>query len=131
MKKGRIKTVAAGWPAVVSSLKQVVNEAGIARGFTALFNVNKKGGFDCPSCAWPDPDDERSGLGEYCENGARAVAEEATAKKITPDFFAIHSIAHLASLSDYEIGKKRAHCPTHVSPTRRNSLSSYFLGRCV
>ena len=106
LKRGKIKTVAAGLPAVVSSLKQVVKEAGIARGLTALFNVNKKGGFDCPSCAWPDPDDERSGLGEYCENGARAVAEEATAKKLTPDFFAGHSIDDLAMLSDYEIGKK-------------------------
>ena len=106
LEKRAIKTVAAGLPAVVSSLKQIVAEAGIVRGLTALFNVNKKGGFDCPSCAWPDPDDERSGLGEYCENGARAVAEEATAKKLTPDFFATHSIADLVSLSDYEIGKK-------------------------
>ncbi|HKH60679.1 MAG TPA: FdhF/YdeP family oxidoreductase, partial [Flavitalea sp.] len=105
-KKGTIKTAAAGLPAVISSLKQVAKEAGIARGLTALFNVNKKGGFDCPSCAWPDPDDERSGLGEYCENGARAVAEEATAKRLTPDFFASHSIADLAALSDYEIGKE-------------------------
>ena len=106
LKKGAVKTVAAGLPAVLSSFKQVVKEAGIGRGLTALFNVNKKGGFDCPSCAWPDPDDERSGLGEYCENGARAVAEEATAKKLTPDFFASHSVAELALLSDHEIGKK-------------------------
>ena len=106
LKKGTVKTVAAGLPAVISSFKQVVKEAGIVRGLTALFNVNKKGGFDCPSCAWPDPDDERSGLGEYCENGARAVAEEATAKKLTPDFFASHSVAELAALSDHEIGKK-------------------------
>jgi molybdopterin-dependent oxidoreductase alpha subunit len=106
LRKGSLKTAAAGLPAVVSSLKQVMKEAGIARGLTALFNVNKKGGFDCPSCAWPDPDDERSGLGEYCENGARAVAEEATSKRLTPDFFASHSIADLASLSDHEIGKQ-------------------------
>jgi molybdopterin-dependent oxidoreductase alpha subunit len=106
LKKGSIKTVAAGLPAVVSSLKQIVSEAGIVRGLTALFNINKKGGFDCPSCAWPDPDDDRSGLGEYCENGARAVAEEATAKKLTPEFFASHSVTDLAALSDHEIGKK-------------------------
>lgn len=106
LKKGKIKTVAAGMPAVVSAFKQVVTEAGLVRGLTALANLNQKHGFDCPSCAWPDPDDERSGLGEYCENGARAVAEEATSKKLTPDFFRQHSVADLALLSDYEIGKK-------------------------
>ena len=52
----------------------------------ALFNMNQMGGFDCPSCAWPDPDDERSALGEYCENGAKALAEEATTKTVTPEF---------------------------------------------
>ncbi|MFA6059571.1 MAG: FdhF/YdeP family oxidoreductase, partial [Taibaiella sp.] len=66
----------------------------------------KKGGFDCPSCAWPDPDDERSGIAEYCENGARAVAEEATVKKLTTSFFEKNSVFDLALLSDYEIGKR-------------------------
>ncbi len=84
----------------------VVEEDGLKRGMKALWNLNKKGGFDCPSCAWPDPDDERSTIAEYCENGARAVADEATAKKLTPEFFQTHSIASLAALSDYEIGKK-------------------------
>lgn len=106
LKKGKIKTVAAGLPAVISTFKKIAAEAGLVRGLTALSKVNQKGGFDCPSCAWPDPDDERSGLGEYCENGARAVAEEATAKKLTADFFKQHSVADLALLSDYEIGKK-------------------------
>ncbi|MEJ7768939.1 MAG: FdhF/YdeP family oxidoreductase [Chitinophagaceae bacterium] len=106
LRKGKIKTVAAGLPAVISSFKQLVADAGLVRGLTALSQVNQKDGFDCPSCAWPDPDDERSGLGEYCENGARAVAEEATTKKIGADFFQQHSVADLASLSDYEIGKK-------------------------
>src|SRR5690606_25711321 len=62
-------------------------------------------GFDCPSCAWPDPDDERSVLGEYCENGAKAVAEEATSKRVTPQFFKENSVADLAKLDDYQIGK--------------------------
>src|SRR5437762_3250652 len=87
LKKGKLKKAAAGAPAVISSFKSVMEEAGVTRGFKALSQLNKKGGFDCPSCAWPDPDDERSGLGEYCENGARAVAEEATTKKLTADFF--------------------------------------------
>jgi molybdopterin-dependent oxidoreductase alpha subunit len=83
-----------------------VEEAGLQRGMKALFNLNKKGGFDCPSCAWPDPDDERSGIAEYCENGARAVAEEATTKKLTTEFFSQNSVRELGKLSDYEIGGK-------------------------
>jgi molybdopterin-dependent oxidoreductase alpha subunit len=106
LKLGKIKTTAAGIPAVLSSFKMVISEAGLIRGNKALFYLNKKGGFDCPSCAWPDPDDERSGIAEYCENGARAVAEEATAKKLTTSFFEQNSVFDLALLSDYEIGKK-------------------------
>jgi molybdopterin-dependent oxidoreductase alpha subunit len=106
LKLGKIKTTAAGIPAVLSSFKMVISEAGFIRGNKALFYLNKKGGFDCPSCAWPDPDDERSGIAEYCENGARAVAEEATAKKLTASFFEKNSVFDLALLSDYEIGKK-------------------------
>ncbi|HEY8403485.1 MAG TPA: FdhF/YdeP family oxidoreductase [Flavobacteriales bacterium] len=106
LKKTDIKKFAAGFPAVLSSAKMVFSEAGVFRGLKALNNLNQKDGFDCPSCAWPDPDDERSRLGEYCENGARAVAEEATAKRLTAEFFAQHSVKDLAKLSDYEIGKK-------------------------
>lgn len=106
LKTGDIKKVAAGIPAVVSSFKQVFGEAGVLRGLKALGKLNQKEGFDCPSCAWPDPDDERSGIAEYCENGAKAVAGEATAKKLEPDFFAQHSVEALAALSDFEIGRK-------------------------
>jgi len=103
---GKIKKDAVGFPAIVSSFRHVLSEAGLARGLKALARVNQTSGFDCPSCAWPDPDDERSGMGEYCENGAKAVAEEATTKKVTPEFFAQHSVAELATLTDYEIGRK-------------------------
>ncbi|MBD0256151.1 MAG: molybdopterin-dependent oxidoreductase, partial [Cytophagales bacterium] len=106
LQRGKIKKSAAGLPAVVVSGKQVFSEAGVVRGMKALNQLNKKGGFDCPSCAWPDPDDERSALGEYCENGAKAIAEEATTKKLTAAFFAKHSVTALAALSDYEIGRK-------------------------
>src|SRR5687768_15580454 len=104
LRKGSIKKTAAGMPAIVSSLKQVAAEAGLIRGMKALSKMNKKDGFDCPSCAWPDPDDERSGLGEYCENGARAVAEEATTKRLDAAFFSHHSVEQLSLLKDYEIG---------------------------
>lgn len=106
LKQAEIKKFAAGMPAVLSSVKMVFSEAGVVRGLKALNKLNQKNGFDCPSCAWPDPDDERSKLGEYCENGARAVAEEATAKRLTYEFFAENAVEDLAKLSDYEIGKK-------------------------
>ena len=104
--KGSVKKVAAGMPALIATAKAVLRETGIPRGWKALRQVNKKGGFDCPSCAWPDPDDERSSLGEYCENGAKAVAEEATRKKLTAPFFSANSVKDLAGLTDYELGKK-------------------------
>lgn len=98
--------VAAGIAAVVSSGKHILNEMGPVRGWQALLHLNQKDGYDCPGCAWPDPDDERSRIAEYCENGAKAIAEEATTKKIGADFFAANSVADLAALTDFEIGKK-------------------------
>ncbi len=113
---GPLKKEAAGIPAVMISFKQVIAEAGLLRGLIALHNLNQKNGFDCPSCAWPDPDDERSGIAEYCENGAKAVAEEATTKQLNADFFAAHSVQDLAALSDYEIGRKgRIALPLYLS----------------
>jgi molybdopterin-dependent oxidoreductase alpha subunit len=100
------KKWAAGIPAVYESGKDVLAEAGFIRGMDGLFHMNKKGGFDCSGCAWPDPDDDRSPIAEYCENGAKAFAEEATTKKLTGDFFAQNPVAELAKLNDYEIGKK-------------------------
>ncbi|HEV2353172.1 MAG TPA: FdhF/YdeP family oxidoreductase, partial [Puia sp.] len=102
----RIRKVAVGFPAILSSFRHAIGAGGLRRGLKALRHVNQKGGFDCPSCAWPDPDDERSGVAEYCENGAKAIAEEITTKKLTAGFFAAHSVSQLASLTDYEIGGK-------------------------
>ncbi len=106
LRRGRPKKTAGGWPAVLSSVQHVLREMDPVRGFRVLAKLNQKDGHDCPGCAWPDPDDERSGLAEYCENGAKAVAEEATTKKLDAAFFARHSVAELAGLSDFEIGKK-------------------------
>lgn len=100
------KKVAAGMPAVISSAKHVFSEMGLGRGLKALANLNQKGGIDCPGCAWPDPDDERSTIAEYCENGAKAIAEEATTKKLDSSFFQENSVSQLSMLTDYEIGKK-------------------------
>lgn len=106
IKQRKIKKASAGISAVISAGKKIFSEAGILRGLKALKHLNKADGFDCPSCAWPDPDDERSSLGEYCENGVRAVGDEATNKKLTASFFAKNSVNELAELSDYEIGSK-------------------------
>lgn len=99
-------TVAAGIKAVAISLKMVVEETGVVRGNKALLKMNQKWGFDCPSCAWPDPDEKRSPIAEYCENGAKAIAEEATDKALWGDFFAKNSVYDLSLLSDMQIGKK-------------------------
>ncbi|MCF8324120.1 MAG: FdhF/YdeP family oxidoreductase [Leadbetterella sp.] len=97
---------AVGWPAISSSIKHVFGAMPVARGLKTLFNLNQKGGIDCPSCAWPDPDGHRSVLGEYCENGAKAIADEATTHKATPVFFQRYSVAEMAAKSDYWLGQQ-------------------------
>lgn len=106
IKVGKPKTKAAGLPAVTATLKQANKYMGVNNARKTMAKVNQKGGFDCPGCAWPDPDDERSKLGEYCENGIKAIAEEATKRRITPAFFAKHSVEQMRNWSDFEIGKK-------------------------
>jgi len=106
LKLGKIKKTAAGIPAVISSFRHVIAEAGLFRGWKALKKLNQKDGFDCPSCAWPDPDDDRNIHAEYCETGAKAIAEEATSKKLGPGFFAKFSVLELSELTDHEIGSK-------------------------
>ncbi len=106
IKSDKPKKVAAGIPAVVSSLKHIREAMPIGRGLKTLGKLNQEGGVDCPGCAWPDPDPkERSSIAEYCENGAKAIAEEATTKKIKPDFFKKYDIATLSEKSDYWLGK--------------------------
>ena len=95
---------AAGARSVRSVMKHAKEEMGLFRGLRVLSKVNQQDGFDCPGCAWPDPD-KRSSF-EYCENGAKAVAEEATVKRVTPEFFAEHSVEDLGAQSDYWLGKR-------------------------
>ena len=96
---------AVGTKAIQSALKHVFSETDLKTGISLLKNINQINGFDCPGCAWPDPDQKRAFLAEYCENGAKAVAEEATKNKVSPLFFATHSIQEMSKWSDYEIGK--------------------------
>ena len=98
------ESTAVGLNAVVKSIAHAWGNAGIIRGTKALQMLNQIGGVDCPSCAWPDPDDHRSAA-EFCENGAKAVAWEADKRKFTAAEFAKRSVAELATLSDYEHGQ--------------------------
>lgn len=117
LKLTHVEKAAAGVPAVMAAFSDLFEEKTAVRGMRALFKMNQIGGFDCPSCAWPDPDDERSVLGEYCENGAKALAEEATTKKVTPEFFRENSVYDLAKLDDYQIGKMgRLTDPMYLAP---------------
>ena len=94
------KRIAAGSEAVSNSLRHIVKQSGVVKGTKALLNVNQKDGFDCPGCAWPDPDNGRS-FTEFCENGAKAVAAEATTKRVDPSFFDSYSITELLEKSDF------------------------------
>ncbi|MBC2602685.1 FdhF/YdeP family oxidoreductase [Puniceicoccus vermicola] len=100
LERGAPKEKAVGRKAVTNSLKHLHGQAGTKRSAQALYRLNQKGGFDCPSCAWPDPDDERSRF-EFCENGAKAVATETTRKRIGAEFFEKYSVTELAEQSDY------------------------------
>ncbi len=102
---GERETVASGLPAVYQTLRFGLTEMGAGRTLKVLTKLNQKTGFDCPSCAWPDPDGRRSPA-EFCENGAKAVAEEATRARVPPEFFARHTVAELARQSDLWLGKQ-------------------------
>ncbi|MFM2156176.1 MAG: hypothetical protein RL516_925 [Bacteroidota bacterium] len=104
IKLDKPRLAAAGTEAVYISAQIAFSEMDPLRAVKALFALNQKTGFDCPGCAWPDKD-HRSKLGEYCENGVKAIAEEATNKKLTADFFRKYSVAQLSNLDDFTIGK--------------------------
>ncbi|WP_460609566.1 FdhF/YdeP family oxidoreductase [Hymenobacter terrigena] len=91
--------VAAGVTAVIKSMQFSWTEGGVGRGTKALLGLNQKDGFDCSSCAWPDPDEHRS-VAEFCENGAKATASDADDKAAGPEFFAKYSLAELSRMTD-------------------------------
>jgi molybdopterin-dependent oxidoreductase alpha subunit len=100
--EGHRHTTAAGLRGVYQATKIGFSEMGVTRTFQTLLKVNQKDGFDCPSCAWPDPDGKRK-MAEFCENGAKAVAYEATTKRLTPEVFARHPISDLLKLRDIDL----------------------------
>ncbi|NSC21062.1 FdhF/YdeP family oxidoreductase [Streptomyces albus subsp. chlorinus] len=95
---------AAGLPAVAHSLRMARQQMGVRRTALTLLRVNQKEGFDCPGCAWPEG--EKRHMAEFCENGAKAVAEEATTRRVTRDFFAEHPVDDLAGRSGYWLGQQ-------------------------
>ncbi|MGW5391116.1 FdhF/YdeP family oxidoreductase [Streptomyces koyangensis] len=111
---GEVQHAAAGLPAVAHSLRMSARQMGVRRTALTLLRVNQKDGFDCPGCAWPEPDKRHAA--EFCENGAKAVAEEATLRRVTPAFFAEHSVADLAERSGYWLGQQgRLTEPMHLA----------------
>ncbi|MFC3298355.1 FdhF/YdeP family oxidoreductase [Arthrobacter agilis] len=101
---GARKTRAVGLPAVINSLKISMDQMGPVRSAQTLLAVNQVKGFDCMGCAWPEGDKRHTA--EFCENGAKAVAEEATRRTVPPSFFAEHSVEDLMGRDDYWLGQQ-------------------------
>ncbi|WP_141584224.1 FdhF/YdeP family oxidoreductase [Actinomadura sp. WMMA1423] len=98
------KDWAAGVPGVTAALRHAREQMGVRRTALTLLRVNQKQGFDCPGCAWPEGGHRHAA--EFCENGAKAVAEEATVRRVTREFFAEHSVDELAGRSDHWLGQQ-------------------------
>jgi molybdopterin-dependent oxidoreductase alpha subunit len=105
LRVGRASDDAAGIPAIWNTALYGIGDMGPIRAPEAFLKINHVKGFDCQSCAWPSPDKKRK-MFEFCENGAKAVSDESTGKRVTPEFFAKHSIAELAAHSDYWLNEQ-------------------------
>ena len=92
---------AAGWGALKAVADAVRGQMAIAKETRGLLSMNQPHGFDCPGCAWPDP--KHTSSFEFCENGAKAVTWEATAKRTPPEFFAEHTVGELLNWSDFDL----------------------------
>jgi molybdopterin-dependent oxidoreductase alpha subunit len=117
-KLGKRHLHAAGLYSVWETTHRGLTYMGAGRSLKTLTTINQKDGFDCPSCAWPDPDGERKAA-EFCENGAKAVASEATTARATPEFFAQHSISDMLKQSDLWLDQQGR--ITHPLVRRRGS----------
>ncbi len=92
---------AGGWGALRATAKAVREQMDATEAALTLFRTNKPHGFDCPGCAWPDK--EHTSTFQFCENGAKAVTWEATKRRVSPEFFAAHTVSSLWNWSDYEL----------------------------
>jgi molybdopterin-dependent oxidoreductase alpha subunit len=100
-----ISKTAGGFPAVLTAFKHAFGRMGPLRGTSTLLQLNQESGIDCPGCAWPEPDRDRSRF-EFCEEGAKHVADEATTKRVTPEFFKQWSVAGLSHQSDHWLNQQ-------------------------
>ena len=106
---------AAGLTAAAVAARRAQSQMGVRRSLTTLLALNQPDGFDCPGCAWPEP--HHTSHFEFCENGAKAVAEEATRRRITPDFFAANPISALRERDEHWLGQQgRLTEPMHRPP---------------
>jgi molybdopterin-dependent oxidoreductase alpha subunit len=111
---------AGGLGALWATLKVLGRDSGIARGGKTLLSMNQPGGFDCPGCAWPEPAAAERARFEFCENGAKALAEEATTARATPELVSQFTVEQLRELSDFELGQLgRITHPLVLGPDRR------------
>ncbi|PXA86712.1 CbbBc protein [Caulobacter sp. D4A] len=92
---------AGGWGALKAVAGALADQETVVEGGKTLMRANQPEGFDCPGCAWPDP--KHTSSFEFCENGAKAVAWEATSKRATPEVFAAHTVSELLTWSDHAI----------------------------
>jgi len=100
MRREKRITKAAGPGAIKKSIEVGLREMGPVKMLRGWAAINQKGGFDCPSCAWADPDGPRH-TAEFCENGAKAMADDATKKTIGREFFAKYSVDELRRQSGF------------------------------
>ncbi|TDE94047.1 FdhF/YdeP family oxidoreductase [Occultella glacieicola] len=98
------KETSAGLPGITHAIGMALDQMGPVRSAQTLLRVNQTDGFDCPGCAWPEKKERHAA--EFCENGAKAVAEEATRRRIPPTFFVEHSVADLRRKDDYWLGQQ-------------------------
>jgi formate dehydrogenase major subunit len=100
------KTAAAGVKAVAVALERGLAQAGVGRTVRGMLRINQRDGFDCPGCAWPESITGKRKPAEFCENGAKAIAEESTVRTVTPAFWAAHPIAELEGRSEFWLGSR-------------------------
>lgn len=121
---GKKSTAAGGWGALKSCGKKLLESGAPLTGARALLKANQPDGFDCPGCAWGDP--EHGSSFEFCENGVKAVSWEATDKRTTPDFFLTHTVSELRGWSDYALEQQGR----LTTPLRYDAASDRYLATC-
>ncbi len=111
------QTTSVGIPAVRHAMGYALREMGPVRAARTLLSMNQASGFDCPGCAWPDPVAKARSVAEFCENGAKAAAWEATTARVDRDFFAAHSLDELRAMDDHTLEHfGRLAEPVHLAP---------------